>query len=167
VAFAASAVALGLGAHATAGGELPPLPLLVPLVVLVEAMSSTFARRPRGPLATAAALLASQLGLHAAFAFAAPTHAVHVGHVPTLEMLLAHGVAALVLAATLSRGEELISHAAGLLLPVAVLVPFRPGPPSFRLPVAAPGHRVPLRLGASLHDISRRGPPRRRSAART
>jgi hypothetical protein len=78
-AFAVSAVSLSLGAHVTAGGDVPVVPLLLLLVALVDAASSTFARRPRGPIATAVALLAAQVVLHGAFMFAAPAHAAHVG----------------------------------------------------------------------------------------
>jgi hypothetical protein len=164
-AFAASAVGLTLGAHVTAHGEPPGVPFLLLVVVLVEAMSSTFARRPRGPFATAAALLTAQVVLHVAFVLATPGHAVHGDHLSSRPMLVAHGIAAVVLAVLLSRGERLIAHVARLFLPVAVLRPFRPVAVG-RLVVAASNH-VPLRLRASLHDISRRGPPSRPLAART
>jgi hypothetical protein len=164
-AFAASAVGLTLGAHVTAHGEPPGVPFLLLVVALVEALSSTFARRPRGPVATAAALLMAQVVLHVAFVLAAPAHAVHGEHLSSRPMLVAHGIAAVVLAVLLSRGERLITHVARLFLPVALLRPFRPVAVS-RLVVAASSH-VPLRLKASLHDISRRGPPSRPLAART
>lgn len=159
-AFAASAVGLTLGAHATAGGELPALPLVLLLVALVEAASSTFARRPRGPVATAGALLTAQVVLHGAFALATPagaTHLAHVGHAHSAPMLVAHGITVLVLAALLSHGERLIAHVARVLLPVALLRPFR-SLPMTRLVVAVP-RKVRLRLAASVHDLSRRGPP--------
>jgi hypothetical protein len=168
-AFAVSAVGLTLGAHATAGGELPAVPLLLLLIALVEAASSTFARRPRGPIPTASALLSTQVVLHGAFALAAPPHAghsSHVSHLPSVSMVVAHGIAALVLAFLLSHGERLIKRVGRLLLPVALLRPFRPRPAS-RLVVVVPRDVPPLRLAASLHDISRRGPPNPSLAART
>jgi hypothetical protein len=166
VAFAASAVSLSLGAHATAGGDVPDVPLLLLLVALVDAASSTFARRPRGPIATAVALLAAQVLLHGAFMFAAPAHAAHADHFPSLSMVVAHGIAAFVLAALLSHGERLITHVARVLLPVALLRPFRPLPATW-LVVAVPSEVPPLRLAATLHDLSRRGPPDTSPAART
>jgi hypothetical protein len=168
VAFAVSAVSLSLGAHATAGGDVPDVPLLLLLIALVDAVSSTFARRPRGPTATAVALLAAQVVLHGAFMFAAPAHAAHAahaGHLHSLPMLVAHGIAAFVLAVLLSHGERLITHVARVLLPVALLRPFRPLLAT-RLVVAVPSDVPPLRLAATLHDISRRGPPESSLAAR-
>jgi hypothetical protein len=164
VAFAVSAVSLSLGAHATAGGDVPDVPLLL-LVALVDAASSTLARRPRGPVATAVALLSAQVVLHGAFMFAAPDHAAHAGHLPSLPMVVAHGIAAFVLAVLLSHGERLITHVARVLLPVALLRPFRPLLAT-RLVVAVPSDVPPLRLAATLHDISRRGPPESSLAAR-
>jgi len=165
VAFAVSAVSLSLGAHATAGGDVPDVPLLLLLVALVDAASSTLARRPRGPVATAVALLSAQVVLHGAFMFAAPDHAAHAGHLPSLPMVVAHGIAAFVLAVLLSHGERLITHVARVLLPVALLRPFRPLLAT-RLVVAVPSDVPPLRLAATLHDISRRGPPESSLAAR-
>jgi hypothetical protein len=166
VAFSVSAVGLSLGAHVTAGGEIPVVPLLLLLVALVDAASSTFARRPRGPLATAAALLSAQVVLHGAFALTAPCHAGHFFHIPSLPMVVGHGLAALVLAVLLSHGERLISHVARVLLPVALLRPFRPLPVT-RLVVRVPSDVPTLRLAATLHDLSRRGPPDLAFAART
>lgn len=168
-AFAVSAVGLALGAHATAGGEPPVLPLLVLLVALVDAASSTFARRSRSPLATAAALLTAQVVLHGAFTLAGPVHAghaAHAGHLPSVLMLVAHGIAALVMAFLLSHGERLIRRITRVLVPVAVLRPFRPRPatgPVVDVPTDVPS----LRLPSSLHDLSRRGPPHRVLLART
>lgn len=165
VAFTVSAVGLTAGAHVTAGGGPPDVPQLLLLVALVEAVSATFAGRPRGPVSTAAALLTAQVVLHFALAFATPAHVAHLGHTPSLPMLVAHGLAAVVLAALLSHGERLIARVARVLLPVAVRRPFRAVPVS-RLLVVAP-RDVPLRLGPSLHDISGRGPPSPCLAART
>ena len=165
MAFAASAVGLTAGAHVTGGGEPPDIPQLLLLVALGEGVSARFARRPRGPLATAAALLTTQVVLHFAFAFATPAHVAHLGHTPSLPMLVAHGLAAVVLGALLSHGERLIARVLRALLPVAVLRPFRASPGS-RLLVVAP-RDVPFRLGVSLHDISGRGPPSTSLAART
>jgi hypothetical protein len=165
-AFAVSAVGLSLGAHVTAGGEIPVVPLLLLLVAHVDAASSAFARRPRGPIATAVALLTAQVVLHGAFMVAAPAHAAHTHDIHSPRMLVAHGIAASVLAVLLSRGEQLIANVARVLLPVALLRPFRPLPAS-RLVVAVPSDVPPMRLAATLHDLSRRGPPDRSPAART
>lgn len=165
-AFAASAVALTLGAHVTAHGEPPDVLFLLVLVAPVDVMSSAFGRRPRGVVATTAALLTTQVLLHGAFVLAAPAHAAHTQPVPSAAMLAAHGIAAVLLAVLLSHGERLVGHAAGVLLPVAVLRPFRPSPVSRPAVVALPAEVPPL-LGARLHDISMRGPPSRFPAART
>jgi hypothetical protein len=164
-AFAASAVALALGAHVTAHGAPPDALLLLLLVALGDGVSSTYARRPRGPVATAAALVTTQLVLHVVFVLAAPDHGAHADHVLTLPMLVTHGFAAVVLAVLLSHGERLVARAAGLLLPVLLLRPFRPVPVG--RPVVAAAGEVPLRPAASVHDISRRGPPTGSAAART
>jgi hypothetical protein len=165
VAFAVSAVGLTAGAHVTAGGEPPDVPQLLLLVALAEGVSARFAGRPRSPVTTAAALLMTQVVLHFAFAFATPGHVAHLGSTPSLAMLVAHGLAAAVLGALLSHGERLIARVVRALLPVAVLRPFRVVPVT-RLLVVAP-RDVPLRQGASLHDISGRGPPSTSLAART
>ena len=165
-AFAACAVGLAFGAHVTVGGEVPGfLPLLL-LGVLVEAASSTFARRPRGPLATGVALLSAQVVLHGAFMMAAPAHMAHGSHLPSPSMVVAHGIAALVLGVLLARGERLITCVARLLVPVALLRPFR-SPPVRRLVLAAPVDVPRLRPAVTLHDLSRRGPPDRSLATRT
>jgi hypothetical protein len=165
-AFAAGAVGLSLGAHVTGGGEVPDVLALLLLGVLVEAASSTFARRPRGAIATAGALLAAQVVLHGAFVIAAPAHVAHGNHLPSPSMLVAHTVAALVLGVLLARGERLITRVARVLVPVAVLRPFRPLPVR-RLVIAAAGDVPRLRPAVTLHDLSRRGPPDRCPATRT
>ncbi|WP_433281396.1 hypothetical protein ACQPZA_14710 [Pseudonocardia xinjiangensis] len=159
-AFAACAVGLALGAHVTAGGEAPDVTLLLVLGVLVEAASSTFARRPRGAIATAVALLSAQVALHGSFMIAGPAHAAHVSHLPSPPMLVAHGLAALVLAVLLVRGEQLITRVARVLVPVALLRPFRPLPVR-RLMIVPPGDVPRPRPTVTLHDLSRRGPPDR------
>jgi hypothetical protein len=165
VAFAVSAVGLTAGAHVTAGGELPDVPQLLLLAGLVEAVSATFARRPRGPVATAGALLLAQVVLHFALVFATPAHVAHVGDIPSPSMLVTHGLAAVVLAALLSHGERLVARAARVLLPVAVLRPFRALPVSRLVVVVL--RDVPLRVVGCLHDISGRGPPHPSLAALT
>jgi hypothetical protein len=165
-AFAACAVGLALGAHATAGGGVPDLLVLLLLGVLVEAASSTFARRPRGALATALALLSVQVVLHSAFMMAAPAHMAHGSHLHSPSMVVAHGIAALILGVLLARGERQITCVARLLVPVALLRPFRPLPVR-RLVIAAPVDVPRLRPAVTLHDLSRRGPPDRCLATRT
>jgi hypothetical protein len=164
-AFAGCAVGLALGAHVTAGGEVPDLLPLLLLAVLAEAASSTFARRPRGAIATAVALLSAQVVLHGAFMMAVP-HTVHVSHLPSPPMLVAHGIAALVLGVLLARGERLIRRVARVLVPVALLRPFRPLPVR-RLVIAASSDAPRLRPSVTVHDLSRRGPPEGRLATRT
>jgi hypothetical protein len=73
-------------------------------------------------------------------------------------MLVAHGIAALVLAVLLNHGERVITRIARALVPVALLRPFRPRSAT-RPMVAIPTDGPALRLAASLHDLSRRGPP--------
>jgi hypothetical protein len=159
-------VGLALGAHVTVGGDVPGLLPLLLLGVLVEAASSTFARRPRGAIATAVALLSAQVVLHGAFVMAVPAHMGHGNHLPSPPMVVAHGIAALVLGVLLARGERLITRVARVLVPVALLRPFRPLP-ARRLVIAAPGEVPRLRPAVTLHDLSRRGPPERCLATRT
>ncbi|MCO1655624.1 hypothetical protein [Pseudonocardia humida] len=171
-AFAVSAVGLAVGAHVTAGGALPALPLVVGLVALVEASATAMARRRRGTAGTAAGLVVAQALLHFAFAADSP-HAGH-GHMahggqfgganaPT--MLAAHALAAVVLGFLLSHGDRMAEWAVGLLVPIAVVAPFRPRA-SVRVLLVAPVTAALGRWVVGLHDVGRRGPPRAPAAVR-
>ena len=161
--FAAAAVGLAVGAHTTAGGAVPVLPLLVLLGTLVEASATAFARRRRGAAATGAALITTQAALHAAFLATEPGHGAHAALGPS--MLLAHGLAALVLGWLLSHGETVLVRALARLLPVLAVVPFRPATVIHVL-VRTPAGPQWRRPAVSLHDLSRRGPPGRHAAPR-
>lgn len=156
-AFAASTVGLALGAHVTAGGVMPALPLLVLLVALTEGFFTAFAQRRRGPVEIGAALVGAQSALHCAFTLAAPPEH-HTGVSPTPTMVLTHGVATLMLAVLLHRGEDVLAWVARLLLPLVVLLPYRPRSTTrVRLCTPTP---VPLRSHRFLlPQLSRRGPP--------
>jgi hypothetical protein len=167
-AFAAAAVGLAVGAHVTAGGGPPVVPLVVGLVALVEAVATAFARRRRGAVATGAALAGSQALLHVVLAAAEPSHAGHAGHaagVLTPAMLTAHALAAMVLGGLLSHGELVLGWALGLLVPIAAVVPFRPPAPT-AVAVVVPVVHAARRWAVTLHDLSRRGPPAGSAAVR-
>ena len=167
-----SASGLALLGHLAAGGTTPslgPLVLLV-LAVLVVSLALSARRWTVGPLL--AVLLGSQALFHVAFSGAGAGH-VHGGHHlagqstmpghPWLLMLVGHGVAALLTALLLQRGEawlwglvELLARAWRVVRVAAVV------------PVAAAGQRamsrsgdVPAVLALLEHAVARRGPPER------
>jgi hypothetical protein len=160
-AFALAAVGLAVGAHVTAGGMLPAVPLAVGLVALVEAAATAWARNRRGAVTTAAALVVAQALLHVVLSAAEPSHAGHAHHgsATTPGMLAAHGLAAVVLGFLLSHGDRMAGWAVGLLVPIVVVAPFRPRVGVRVLP-ATPAGTAAVRSAISLHDLSRRGPPR-------
>ncbi|WP_214405984.1 hypothetical protein [Pseudonocardia lacus] len=178
VAFAVAAVGLAVGAHVTAGGSPPALPLVVGLAALVEAGATTMARRRRGTATTAAGLAAAQALLHVVFSAVEPAHAgyadhaqhmAHGGHLvgaPTPAMFAAHGLAAVVLGFLLSHGDRMAGWALRLLVPVAAIAPFRPRVGSAAPPVVAVATAGLARWVVGLHDVSRRGPPRASAVAR-
>lgn len=156
-AFAVSAVGLALGAHVTAGGVVPALPLVLLLVVLIEGIAATFARQRRSPAVIAIGLVGAQAFLHSAFTLVTPSGHAHPV-LPSGSMMLAHGVATLLLAGLLHRGEELLERLTHLLLPLVVLLPYRPLPAT-RMRLRAPRMTVVCDRTALLHDLTRRGPP--------
>ncbi|MGO4131204.1 hypothetical protein AB4Y78_12240 [Janibacter sp. RAF52] len=84
-----------------------------------------------------------------------------MGHSPGAAMLLAHAVAALLLALVLARGEDAVWFVAGLLRPCLPTVT-RLRVPSLRSPAPEPWGGLP-RSVTVLGGVGRRGPPVRRA----
>ncbi|WP_143448579.1 hypothetical protein [Kineosporia sp. A_224] len=172
--FVAVGAALGAAAHTAAAHALPDLWLLLPAVAAVTLCGLLIRGRERSFEAITAALLVSQVVVHAVLTLAHPVAgpaAVHLhgtgaatGHlahlVPDGPMLLAHLLAAGVAGWWLRRGEAAVWASAGWVWPaLAVLTAvLRPAP------AAAPA-RWCGRGAVVLRDLTtsgvhpRRGPP--------
>ena len=167
-----SASGLALLGHLAAGGTAPPPAQLVlaVLAVLVVSLALSARRWTVGPLL--AVLLGSQVLFHVAFSGAGAAH-VHGGpHVtsgsampghPWLLMLVGHGVAALLTAWLLRRGEDWLWGLLALLARAWRVVRV-----AAEEPVGSPPIRATSRsgdVGAVLdlleHAVARRGPPER------
>ena len=165
-----NATGLALLGHLAAGGTAPPAGqlALVLLAVLAVSLALSVRRWTVGPLL--AVLLGSQALFHVAFGGAGHVHGgQHVaggstipGHSGPL-MLVAHGVAALLTALVLKRGEDWLW---GLLALLARA--WRAGRVAADPPVAAARSRVisrsgdvPAVLDLLEHAVARRGPPAR------
>ena len=162
-----SATGLALLGHVAAGGTAPPAGqlALVLLAVLVVSLALSVRRWTVGPLL--AVLLGSQALFHVAFGGAGHVHggqhlpgeSAMPGHSGPL-MLVAHGVAALLTALLLRRGEDWLW---GLLALLARA--WRVGRVAAEEPVAARSRvmsrsgDVPAVLDLLEHAVARRGPP--------
>ncbi|WP_157520202.1 MFS transporter [Herbidospora daliensis] len=111
-AFAVACLGLAMGAHVFGGGEVSAHAAAAGLLAaLVAALPAT--GRERGPAVIFALMTGGQTGLHLLFANAHVILPVETGGhvhsasalVPGLGMLVTHGVAALLLALWLARGE--------------------------------------------------------------
>jgi hypothetical protein len=170
-----SASGLALLGHFAAGGTAPPPGqlVLVVLAVLVVSLALSARRWTVGPLL--AVLLGSQALFHVAFSGAGGGHvhgAQHVagestipGH-PEVLMLVGHGVAALLTALLLRRGEDWLWGLGALLARAWRILRVAADEP-----VAGDGSRAMSRSGdvaAVLdlleHAVARRGPPERVAA---
>ena len=167
---ALSASGLALLGHVAAGGTTPPsgqLALAI-LAVLVVSLALSARRWTIGPLL--AVLLGSQALFHVAFSGAGAAH-VHGGqHVggassmpghPWLLMLVGHGVAALMTALLLRRGEDWLWGLVALLARawrVARVAPEGPVGASRTLAMSRSGD-VQTVLDLLEHAVARRGPP--------
>ncbi|WP_433955615.1 hypothetical protein [Janibacter indicus] len=173
LAWTLAAGGLSTGAHLTAGGGLPSTGGIV-LVIGVLLWSGLLLTRWRlGRVALAATLGGAQVVLHTLLSAGhhAPTCAVGGGHHEMVvgcaggaevshtspAMVLAHTVAALLLALLLARGEEAVWFLAGLLRPVL--------PRPIRRVVDAAPSEIPARADQPrrapfvLGGVGRRGPP--------
>jgi hypothetical protein len=167
-----SASGLALLGHLAAGGTTPPpgqLALAV-LAVLVVSLAMSARRWTVGPLL--AVLLGSQVLFHVAFSGAGAAH-VHGGqHLtsesampghPWLLMLVGHGVAALLTALLLRRGEDWLWGLVALLARawrvVRVAAEEALGAPRTRTMSRSGDVRAVLDLLE--HAVARRGPPER------
>ena len=170
-------VALTLCGHRLAGGSPDLLATAVALMVAVG-VTTALLRRERHPAAVVGVLLGLQVVAHLVLATAQGTHGMQaVGHgavttsvagepgamrfmyaPPSLTMLIGHGLAALVMAWVVTRGEQALRAVASLL--------WRPRPrPAGLMPTStrAPAVAVvPAWLSAwPAADERRRGPPAR------
>jgi hypothetical protein len=166
-----SASGLALLGHLAAGGTAPPPGQLVLAVLAVQVVSLALSARrwTLGPLL--AVLFGSQALFHVAFSGAGAGH-VHGQHVagesampghPWLLMLAGHGVAALLTALLLRRGEDWLWGLVEMLarawrvVRVAAEEPIAAGLPR----AMSRSGDVPAVLALLEHAVARRGPPER------
>jgi hypothetical protein len=167
-----SASGLALLGHLAAGGTAPPPGQLVfaVLAVLLVSLALSARRWTIGPLL--AVLLGSQALFHVAFSGAGATH-VHggqhemsspamPGH-PWLVMLVWHGVAALLTALLLRRGEDWLRGLVALLTRAWRVVRVAAEEPLGAHRTRAMSRLGDVRLVLDLleHAVARRGPPAR------
>jgi hypothetical protein len=167
-----SASGLALLGHLAAGGTAPPPGQLVlaVLAVLVVSRALSARRWTVGPLL--AVLLGSQALFHVAFSGVGAAH-VHGGqHVmsasampghPWLLMLVGHGVAALLTALLLRRGEDWLRGLVALLTRAWRVVRVAAEEPLGAHRTRAMSRLGDVRLVLDLleHAVARRGPPAR------
>ena len=167
-----SASGLALLGHLAAGGTAPPPGQLVLAVVAVLVVSLALSARrwTIGPLL--AVLLGSQALFHVAFSGPGATH-VHGGqHMagasampghPWLLMLVGHGVAALLTALLLRRGEDWLWGLVALLTRAWRVVRVAAEEPlgAHRARAMSRSGDVRLVLDLLEHVVARRGPPER------
>ncbi|WP_143447996.1 hypothetical protein [Kineosporia sp. R_H_3] len=172
--FVAVGAALGTAAHTAAAHALPDLWLLLPVVAAVTLCGLLIRGRERSFEAITAALLASQVVVHAVLTLAHPAAGQAGAHlhgagaatgplahlVPDGPMLLAHLLAAGVAGWWLRRGEAAVWAAAGWVWPALALLTAVPQ----AAPAAAPAHwsgrgAVVLRDLTTSGVHPRRGPP--------
>ncbi|MEV5889126.1 MFS transporter [Nonomuraea fuscirosea] len=165
-AFAVVCCGLGAFAHLLGGGTVSVLPVVTALVIsFVAAVPVT--GRERGGAAAFLLLTGGQVVLHLLFSFApslpvlsgAPGGHVHSGLVPGLGMLVAHGLATVMTALWLSRGEAVL-WALLRLLGAHVLVLLRvPHRTPYWTVVVHTVEPAPLRSLRLEHSLSGRAPP--------
>ncbi|GGC77810.1 hypothetical protein GCM10011512_00450 [Tersicoccus solisilvae] len=177
-------VALGLGAHTTAGGPLPPVPILVAVTVVALVPTMLLAGRKLTTGVLGCLLVAGQAVLHLVFTRLSlpgttPTTSFLIGHghhggeaapplapgaaasavsaSPSVPMLVLHALATLGVAVVLARGEAALLTLLGWLRPLLHLpAPTRlPVPPRSVSGTATPA--PPARTALRLPR--RRGPP--------
>ncbi len=174
--MASIGVALTLCGHGLAGGGSPDLLVVAVALVVSVAVSTVLLRRERNPVTVVGALVALQAVTHLVLATAHGAHGLRgVGHgavtmsgaadlgatgsmngPPLLAMLIGHGLAALVMAWVVTRGERALRAVLSLL--------WRPRPrPAGLLPtpyLVPAAEVVPAWLSAwPVDDERRRGPP--------
>ena len=161
---AAACVGITLSAHLLAGGmDVPPRSLLL-LYGAVGALTYALSGRRWTFGRLVVALGAAQVVLHPAFDLLAGGTMGSMG----TTMLAAHGVAALVLAAVMARGDAVLWRTAqvvaALLRPLLallrLLVPVQPDAVLPACPAPAPDLRVPAGLIGA--PSTERAPPRQR-----
>lgn len=173
-AAAAVATTFASTGHTFAGGEVPPLWLLLAVTVLASPVAVALVGRRRSFPRLAAAVAAAQVALHASFAAvgtSAPTASgthTHMampalGDAPTMAhtssgMIVGHIAAAIVTIAVVAYGERLLAMIArGLRRLLARSVDVVPADHP-RIPT--PAHRTHAGVAALfLSALTRRGPP--------
>ncbi|MET8987130.1 MFS transporter [Nonomuraea wenchangensis] len=166
-AFAVVCCGLSAFAHLLGGGRVTALMAVAALMVsFVAAMPAT--GRERGGTAVFLLLAGVQVGLHLLFSFAPPVLPVlsgvpgghaHSGLVPGVGMLVSHGLATVMTALWLARGEAvlwaLLRH---LGVRVIVLLPLAHRTPYWTV-VVRTVEPAPLRSAVLEHSLSGRAPP--------
>ena len=162
VVLAVVVASLTLGGHAAGQGALPG-PVGVGLAVLLASgLAFTAASRPRSWLWLLLFLLGAQVLIHAVLMVAVPhAHAAagSVSLVPTGSAAAAHGMASLIAAVVLSRGDAILESWTRLLIArLGVIVPVA------TQPVPAAAHLPSIRQWTPVAseyrwDAARRGPP--------
>jgi hypothetical protein len=139
--------------HAAAGGTVPDMAVLVPVLPLLAWTFTGAASRCQSLLGTAAVLAVGQFVLHTAIEV---VHASHTGP----PMLAGHAVATVVTALAMRHADR---GAAALTAALRRVLPRRLVPPPADRPLptlAVPGPAIPARLARAFAVAHvRRGPP--------
>jgi hypothetical protein len=166
VAVGSTAVGLALAGHAAAGGGLPAVTTVVPVLVLTVAGSVALSGRRWTVSSLLTVLLGVQVVFHVAFGshpMAGMTAGQHAAHSLTASMILAHVLAASATALLLSRGESWCWRLVALVSrPVRAARVFgEHSAPLRRVPrVSSPSSPLPVLRSLLLADAqARRGPP--------
>ncbi len=180
--FSTVALLLAVGGHVAGGGALPAPSVMLVGVLLGAPVAALLVRRPRSTATLALGLGLQQVVLHGLFMTAAAAGSALVDAAPaggmpmvhasqlhmgsamshgasdwSAPMLLGHGVAVVLAALLLARGESLALRLRHLLSPVRTLQPVAP------TPMPALVVRAGVLLGSlerrSREAVRRRGPP--------
>ena len=162
VVLAVVVASLTLAGHAAGQGTLPGTVGIGLAVLIATGLAFTAASRPRSWLWLLLFLLGAQVLIHAVLMVAMPHAHASAGSaslVPTGSAAVAHGVASVVAAVVLARGDAVLQSWTSLLvtrLGVDVPVESAPRPPVTGDPMGPQWHPV-----TSEHrwDVARRGPP--------
>ncbi|MFI9803447.1 hypothetical protein ACIHEJ_03585 [Streptomyces sp. NPDC052301] len=183
--FAAVCVLLAAAGHGLAMGDMPPLWADGAAFGAVLALGWSLGRRERSLPGIGAAMLATQAGLHFAFAAAhrpagpAPSQAMHMASMPghtmaamdaasmphatAAQAAVAHLLAALLASWWLRRGEaavwSLLRRSVALVPGLVAWWRAAPLPATAVRTLSVPAGPEPPRRPALRHAVSRRGPP--------
>lgn len=159
-AFALLAAQISVTGHVIAGGTLPDLSLVLAMTALLAACLSGLARQRRGFGSLLAMMAGTQVVFHLLLTLGATQHPMAQSDSHPARMWVFHAVAALLSAALLAHGEQLLFALHGWLHRLRPTLPQRPRPLLRLSWTAVVDHQsVPLAerlIGAA---VSRRGPP--------